>query len=117
MRTSEQTLRALIREELEVIFEIAMEQRPDGEWSPSILTPEDDSCMEEGKKKSKSKKYAGKKYTASSGSVAAIKKHKGSVEKAVSAGAFDWADDPYAAAQAAHIVAVGKPTVAKGSKK
>ena len=65
----------------------------------------------------KHKKYSGKEYTASAGSVASIKKHGGSVEKAVKSGDFDWADDPYAAAQAAHIVAMGQPTVKKGEKK
>lgn len=67
--------------------------------------------------KSQKKKYGGKEYKSSSGSVAAIKKHGGSASKAVKAGAFDWADDPMAAAQAAHIVAMGEPTVSKGSKR
>ena len=65
----------------------------------------------------KSRKYGGKEYKSSPGSVAAIKKHGGSASKAVKAGAFDWADDPMAAAQAAHIVAIGEPTVAKGTKR
>lgn len=60
--------------------------------------------------------YDGKKYTASAGSVASLEKHGMSAEKAVKAGDFDWADNPMAAAQAAHIVASGKPTVPKGAK-
>lgn len=63
------------------------------------------------------KKYSGKEYASSAGSVASIKKHGNSVEKAVKSGDFDWSDNPYAAAQAAHIVATGKPSVAKGSKR
>jgi hypothetical protein len=39
-----------------------------------------------------------------------------SVEKAVEAGDFDWSKEPYAAAQAAHIVATGKPSVPRGTK-
>lgn len=60
--------------------------------------------------------YDGKKYTASAGSVASLEKHGMSAEKAVKAGDFDWASNPMAAAQAAHIVASGKPTVPKGAK-
>ena len=60
--------------------------------------------------------YDGKKYTASAGSVASLEKHGMSAEKAVKAGDFDWASNPMAAAQAAHIVATGKPTVPKGAK-
>jgi hypothetical protein len=60
--------------------------------------------------------YDGKKYAASAGSVASLEKHGMSAEKAVKAGDFDWASNPMAAAQAAHIVASGKPTVPKGTK-
>ena len=60
--------------------------------------------------------YEGKRYSASAGSVASLEKHGMSVEKAVKAGDFDWSKAPYAAAQAAHIVATGKPSVPKGSK-
>jgi len=65
----------------------------------------------------KKKKYAGKQYTASKGSLDALKKSGGSTKRAVKSGAFDWADEPYAAAQAAHIVATGEPTAKKSSKK
>lgn len=61
-------------------------------------------------KKTKSRSRKGSSYHASAGSIEALKKHGGSVEKAVKAGAFDWADDPYAAAQAAHIVLTGRTT-------
>lgn len=67
-------------------------------------------------KRTKERKYKSKttgktkEYEASAGSIAAIKKHKGSVKKAVEAGEFDWADEPYAAANAAKIVAYGKPS-------
>ena len=61
----------------------------------------------------KTRSYKGKKYTASAGSLASLKKHDFSTKKAVEAGDFDWADDPYAAAQAAYIVAKGKTTRGK----
>ena len=61
--------------------------------------------------------YGGKTYGASPGSVTAIKKSDSSAKKAVKAGKFAWADNPYAAAQAAHIVATGEPTVKKGTKR
>jgi len=69
-----------------------------------------------GEAKVKKKSYGGKKYQASAGSVSAIKKSGGSAKKAVAAGKFDWASNPYAAAQAAHIAALGEPTVERGSK-
>ena len=59
--------------------------------------------------KEKSKKYKGKTYTASPGSITALEDHEFDVSDAVDAGKFDWADEPYAAAQAAHIVAKGEP--------
>ena len=37
--------------------------------------------------------------------------------RSVGAGKFAWASNPYAAAQAAHIVATGEPTVKKGTKR
>ena len=58
-------------------------------------------------KKTKKRKYKGKTYKASKGSVEAIKKAGGSVEKALKTGAFDWATTPAAAAKAAQIVATG----------
>jgi hypothetical protein len=70
-----------------------------------------------GEAKTQKKSYGKKEYKSSSGSVAAIKKHGGSAKKAVAAGAFNWASDPWAAANAAHIVAMGEPTVRKGVKR
>ena len=61
----------------------------------------------------KTRSYKGKEYTASAGSLKSLKKHKYDVSKAVEAGDFDWADEPYAAAQAAYIVAKGKTTTSK----
>lgn len=61
--------------------------------------------------------YGGKTYGASPGSLSALKKSDSSAKKAVKAGKFSWAEDPYAAAQAAHIVATGEPTVKKGTKR
>ena len=60
--------------------------------------------------RSQTRKYKGKTYTASPGSISALKKHDMDASKAVDAGDFDWADEPYAAAQAALIVATGKTT-------
>ena len=57
-----------------------------------------------------------KKYKTSPGAASSLKKHKGSCKKAVEAGKFDWADDPYAVCNATKIVSKGKPTVPKGSK-
>lgn len=74
-----------------------------------------EDAVQEQKKVTKG--YAGKTYGASPGSVSAIKKSGDSAKKAVAAGKFDWATSPYAAAQAAHIVATGEPTVKKGSKR
>ena len=59
--------------------------------------------------KEKSRKYKGRTYTASPGSITALEDHDFDVSAAVEAGKFDWADEPYAAAQAAHIVAKGEP--------
>jgi hypothetical protein len=72
-------------------------------------------------KNTRSRSYRGKSYTSSKGSQTALKKHGGSTKKAVEAGAFDWADPelggPYAAANAAKIVATGSPTVKRGTKR
>ena len=60
------------------------------------------------KKKTRKRKYKGKTYKASKGSVEAMKKSGGSMEKAMKTGAFDWAESPAAAAKAAQIVAMGR---------
>ncbi len=73
----------------------------DGEWFAEAVT----------------RAYGSKTYRASPGSVSALKKSGDSTKKAVGAGKFAWAENPYAAAQAAHIVSTGEPTVKKGSKR
>ena len=66
-------------------------------------------CMSElDLEEAESRSYKGKEYSASKGSISALKKHGWSLKKAVKAGDFDWADDPYAAAKAAYIVGKGK---------
>jgi len=57
-----------------------------------------------------------KKFKTSPGAAAVLKKHDGSCKKAVEAGGFDWADDPYAVCNATKIVTKGHPTVPRGSK-
>lgn len=57
-----------------------------------------------------------KKFKTSPGAASILKKHDGSCKKAVDAGDFDWASDPYAVCNAAKIVTQGHPTVPKGSK-
>lgn len=108
---TESRLRRIIREE---ILREVNEKWVESESAKNYTAQE---AYDEGLDEADSRKYGKKEYRSSSGSVAAIKKHGGSASKAVKAGAFDWADDPMAAAQAAHIVAMGEPTVAKGSKK
>jgi len=93
MKITVSDLRAIIREEITEAKKVS--KREDGTMT---------------------RDYEGKKYTASAGSVASLKKHGMSVEKAVEAGDFDWSKEPYAAAQAAHIVATGKPSVPRGTK-
>jgi hypothetical protein len=66
------------------------------------------STREQDLEEAETRSYKGKEYTASKGSVSALKKHGWSLKKAVEAGDFDWADDPYAAAKAAYIVGKGK---------
>ncbi|MBM3194554.1 MAG: hypothetical protein FJZ60_02185 [Chlamydiae bacterium] len=64
----------------------------------------------------KSRSYGGDKYKSSAGSIAALKKHGGSKKKAVKAGAFDWAKDPWAAARAAEIVKTGRAKATRDPK-
>ncbi len=72
--------------------------------------------MKESDDRVKSRSYDGGEYKASKGSLAAIKKHGGSKKKAVKAGAFDWAKDPWAAARAAEIVKTGRAKATRGPK-
>lgn len=93
MRLTESQLRKIIREE---ILELQLaEEKQQGE-----LEEEDGSVA--------SREYDGKEYKASKGSVKALEKKGGSKKKAVASGAFDWAQNPYAAARAAEIVSTGK---------
>lgn len=85
-----------------------------GTGRPIARRPQEGPAVLEAKR---TRSYGKRSYSASPGSVAAIKKHGDSAKKAVKAGAFDWASNPYAAANAAHIVATGEPTVRKGSKR
>ena len=57
-----------------------------------------------------------KKFKTSPGAAAILKKHGGSCKKAVDAGDFDWASEPYAVCNATKIVTKGHPTVPQGSK-
>jgi len=57
-----------------------------------------------------------KKYKTSPGAASSLEKHGGSCKKAVDAGKFDWADEPYAVCNATKIVTQGEPTVPQGSK-
>ena len=99
MRITESQLRRIIREELEEISgDVAAEGVSDAEGELS----EDDSATV-------SREYKGKEYRASRGSASALKKAGGSKKKAVGAGAFDWATNPYAAATAAQIATTGRP--------
>jgi len=56
-----------------------------------------------------SRSYRGREYRASKGSLTSLRKSGGSKKKAVDAGSFDWAEEPYAAAMSAEIVGSGRP--------
>jgi hypothetical protein len=55
------------------------------------------------------REYMGREYRASKGSLTSLRKSGGSKKKAIAAGSFDWAEEPYAAAMAAEIVGTGRP--------
>lgn len=93
MRITESRLRQIIREELE---------------RAHALESNDEGGLEEAEGSAASREYKGKEYKASKGSVTALEKKGGSKKKAVASGAFDWAQNPYAAARAAEIVSTGK---------
>lgn len=92
------------------------------DYKESIQTLYDSAvgAIIEAKKKkpvgTKSRKYKGKEYTASAGSLVSLAKSGGSKKKAVGAGAFDWATEPYAAATAAEIVDTGTATSQRRKK-
>lgn len=72
--------------------------------------------MQESDGNIKARSYGGGEYKASKGSLAALKKHGDSKKKAVKAGAFDWAKEPWAAARAAEIVKTGRAKATRGPK-
>jgi Arc/MetJ-type ribon-helix-helix transcriptional regulator len=72
-----------------------------------------DTLIESAKKR----KYKGKEYKASPGSIETLKDDGFDIQKSVKDGDFDWAEEPYAAANAAYIVAKGKPAALKKESK
>jgi len=102
MRITEKQLRQIIREELErtQVSEAGCMDEAD------MLEGEDG--LEEAEGSVAAREYGGEEYKASRGSLAALKGAKGSKERAVKGGKFAWAEEPYAAARAAEIVATGK---------
>jgi hypothetical protein len=102
MRITEKQLRLIIREELErsQVSEAGCMDEAD------MLEGEDG--LEEAEGSVAAREYGGEEYKASRGSLAALKGAKGSKERAVKGGKFAWAEEPYAAARAAEIVATGK---------
>lgn len=95
MRLTETQLRQIIREE---IRRVRLTEKASVE----------EADLEEAEGSVASREYGGKEYKASKGSVSALEKKGGSKKKAVASGAFDWAQNPYAAARAAEIVSTGK---------
>ena len=73
---------------------------------------EEDEGLDEAKKSGavKKRKFHGKTYRASAGSLAAMKKHPEDIKQ------FSWADQPWAAKQAATIVKTGHPIKKKKAK-
>jgi hypothetical protein len=94
-------LKEIIKEELAAVREARMEK-------VTIDTPAGKRYRVE--REYEPKTVTEKEYKASLGSIAALEKHDDSCKKAVEAGDFDWADEPYAACQAAHIAKTGKTT-------
>lgn len=101
MRITEGQLRRIIREELQ------RARLTEAQHAAEIDAPEGDE-LEEAEGSVASREYGGEEYKASRGSLAALKGAKGSKERAVKGGKFSWAEEPYAAARAAEIVATGK---------
>ena len=95
-------------------------------YTPSLWKTDDKILPPRYKTKNSNNKYAlteeeegeldEKKFKTSPGAASILKKHDGSCKKAVDAGDFDWASEPYAVCNAAKIVTQGHPTVPKGSK-
>lgn len=98
MRITESQLRRIIREELRRTM-----------LNEKSCMDENEQCeIDEAEGSTTSREYGGKEYKASRGSLSALRKSKGSKGRAVKAGKFAWAEEPYAAARAAEIVATGK---------
>lgn len=107
MKITEAQLRRIIREELE-------KSMSEAGWAKEADETSADDEIDEAEGAVASREYGDKEYKASRGSLAALKKSKGSKERAVKAGKFAWADEPYAAARAAEIVATGKAKSTRG---
>lgn len=123
---SEQKIRHLVRSMVREAQQGAKSKPTKQAWgkpTPSEKKVEKKRDREAGKKaatdleEAETRDYKGQEYKSSAGSLSALKKHDWSVEKAVKAGDFDWADDPYAAAQAALIVGRGETTRSASHKK
>lgn len=106
MRITEKQLRQIIREELERsrLTEAGCVDEADG----AKVKAQGEDGLEEAEGSVAAREYGGEEYKASRGSLAALKGAKGSKERAVKGGKFAWAEEPYAAARAAEIVATGK---------
>ena len=118
METIEEAVRMLVREELMRISEVAHVQDPSGRWAPDEWVAEDDAGSSCGARcscercsgeaaQAKKRKYRGKTYKASAGSLG------GDIHDIES---FKWAENPWAAKQAATIVKTGHPIGGRGRK-
>lgn len=118
METIEEAVRILVREELMRISEVSHVQDPSGRWTPDEWVAESEpagacgrscsceSCNDEAARVKK-RKYKGKTYKASAGSLG------GDIHDIES---FKWAENPWAAKQAATIVKTGRP-IGRGGRK
>lgn len=97
MRITESTLRSIVRQE--ILRESVAETAALDEADLNEATQE--------------REWQGKVYRASPGAVSVLKKYNFDIKAAVDSGAFNWVvsrgGSPYAVAQAAHIVATGRP--------
>jgi hypothetical protein len=122
----ESRIRSVLRKIVRETYQGAKSKPTKQAWgkpTPSEKKVEKKRDREAGKKatgdleEAETRDYKGQEYKSSAGSISALKKHGWSVEKAVKAGDFDWADDPYAAAQAALIVGRGETTRSASHKR
>jgi hypothetical protein len=97
MRITESTLRSIVRQE--ILRESVAETAALDEADLNEATQE--------------REWQGKVYRASPGAISVLKKYNLDIKAAVDSGAFNWVvsrgGSPYAVAQAAHIVATGRP--------